>query len=236
MGKSKHRIVIQPEDGSIEPSSPHPAYRSSLLRSPQKELIKIQSGPLETSGPTLTGHESLVTDLTTQHAAAPLGQRIIVTGQILDDRQRPIPDALVEIWQANASGRYAHQGDQWEAPLDPNFTGAGMTLTDQEGRYRFVTILPGAYPWGNHENAWRPAHIHFSVLGPVIGTRLVTQMYFPGDPLVELDPIACAIPHPSRQRMIARLDLDATEPDWALGYTFDIVLRGWGATPMESER
>jgi protocatechuate 3,4-dioxygenase beta subunit len=152
----------------------------------------------------------------------------------LDERHRPVSGALVEIWQANAAGRYAHTQDQWDAPLDPNFTGTGSAVTDEQGQYRFVTIRPGAYPWGNHHNAWRPAHIHFSVFGCAIGARLVTQLYFPDDPLLELDPIANAIPMPYRQRLVARWDPVTTEPAWALGYLFDIVLRGREATPAEN--
>jgi len=152
---------------------------------------------------------------------------------VLDEHHRPVSNTLVEIWQANAAGRYAHTHDQWDAPLDPNFTGTGRVLTDERGCYRFVTIRPGAYPWGNHHNAWRPAHIHFSVFGCAIGTRLVTQLYFPDDPLIEIDPIANAVPMPYRQRLVASWDLHTTEPSWALGYIFDIVLRGRDATPME---
>ena len=153
---------------------------------------------------------------------------------MLDGDGRPVRNALVEIWQCNAAGRYIHQVDQHPAPLDPNFTGAGRTLTDDEGRYRFVTVKPGAYPWGNHENAWRPAHIHFSLFGTAFATRLVTQMYFPGDPLFEYDPIFQSVRDPhARERMVARFDLPTTEPEWALGYQWDIVLRGRDATPTE---
>jgi len=173
-------------------------------------------------------------DLTQQHDGEPLGERIIVSGRVLESDGRPVRNALVEIWQCNAAGRYIHKADQHPAPIDPNFTGAGRTLTDDEGRYRFITIKPGAYPWGNHENAWRPAHIHFSLFGSAFSTRLVTQMYFPGDPLFEFDPIFQSVRDPqSRERMIARFDLDTTTPEWALGYQWDIVLRGREATPME---
>ena len=227
---------LLPEDPAIEPPSPHPPYKSTVLRAPGQALVELPPGPAETTGPTELWRgmrEHTIADLTTQHRGAPGGQRILVTGRVLDERRRPVSDALVEIWQANAAGRYAHLLDQWDAPLDPNFTGVGRILTDAQGRYRFVTIRPGAYPWGNHHNAWRPAHIHFSVFGPAIGSRLVTQMYFPDDPLIELDPIANAIPMPYRQRLVARWDLETTEPAWALGYLFDIVLRGRDATPME---
>ena len=173
-------------------------------------------------------------DLTRQFEGEPLGERIIVHGRVLDGDGRPVRNSLVEIWQANAAGRYTHQGDRHPAPLDPNFGGAGRCMTDDEGRYRFVTIKPGAYPWGNHHNAWRPAHIHFSLFGPAFATRLITQMYFPGDPLFGQDPIFNSVRDPeARQRMISIFDLETTEPEWALAYRFDIVLRGRDATPME---
>ena len=174
-------------------------------------------------------------DLTRQHEGEPLGERIIVQGRVLDDGGRPIPNTLVEIWQANAAGRYAHRVDQHPAPLDPNFSGAGRMLTDSEGRYRFTTIRPGAYPWRNHDNAWRPAHIHFSLFGTSFLSRLITQMYFPGDPLMPFDPILNSIPdEKARRRLIAAFDLNVTRPEWALGFTFDIVLRGPNGTPMET--
>jgi protocatechuate 3,4-dioxygenase beta subunit len=158
-----------------------------------------------------------------------------VEGRVLGEDGRAIPHTLVEVWQANAAGRYAHRSDQHAAPLDPNFSGAGRTLTDADGRYRFVTIRPGAYPWRNHPNAWRPAHIHFSLFGTSFLSRLVTQMYFPADPLLPYDPILNTIPDErARQRLIAAFDLDLTEPEWALGFRFDIVLRGSSATPMET--
>jgi protocatechuate 3,4-dioxygenase beta subunit len=153
---------------------------------------------------------------------------------VLDEDHRPVPHTVVEIWQANAAGRYIHARDQWDAPIDPNFTGTGRVITDAAGRYRYVTVRPGAYPWGNHHNAWRPAHIHLSLLGQAFATRLVTQMYFPDDPLIMLDPIANAVPMPYRDRMVSRFDIDTTEPSFALGYLFDIVLRGRHATPMET--
>jgi len=191
----------------------------------------------EVTGPVF-GHQDIGetdNDLTRQHVAAPQGERIIVTGRVLDDDARPIPHTLVEIWQANAAGRYLHADDNHAAPLDPNFTGAGRTLTDANGVYRFVTIKPGAYPWRNHDNAWRPAHIHFSLFGNAFATRLVTQMYFPGDPLFPLDPISQSVPDAkARERLIAAFDLGTTEPEWALGYRFDIVLRGREATPFET--
>jgi protocatechuate 3,4-dioxygenase beta subunit len=172
-------------------------------------------------------------DLTRQHPGEPLGERIIVTGRVLDADGKPVRNSLVEVWQANSAGRYVDPADDHPAPLDPNFTGAGRCLTDGEGNYRFVTIKPGAYPWRNHENAWRPAHIHFSVFGHALGSRLVTQMYFPGDPLIPLDPVLASIPDlRGRARLIAAFDLDTTRPEWALGYRWDIVLRGRRATPM----
>ena len=219
-----------------QPPALHPAYRSTVLRTPTQPPIEIPQTLTELTGPSdwaaLMGGADA--DLTRQHAGAPLGQRIIVCGRVLDEDHRPIPGTVIEVWQANAAGRYAHAKDQWDAPLDPNFTGAGRAITDAEGRYRFTTIRPGAYPWGNHDNAWRPAHIHFSVLGPAFATRLVTQMYFPDDPLIDIDPIACAVPEPYRRRLVARFDLGVTEPSFALGYLFDIVLRGRDATPFEA--
>jgi protocatechuate 3,4-dioxygenase, beta subunit len=174
-------------------------------------------------------------DLTRRHAGEPLGERIIVTGRVLESDGRPVRNTLVEIWQANAAGRYVHEADQHPAPLDPNFTGAGRCLTDEDGRYRFLTIKPGAYPWRNHPNAWRPAHIHFSLFGRGFADRLVTQMYFPGDPLFAHDPIFQSVRDPkARERLIAVFDLEATEPEWALAYRFDVVLRGSAATPLEA--
>ena len=176
-------------------------------------------------------------DLTRQHADEPQGERIIVTGRVLDDGGRPVPRTLIEIWQANAAGRYRHSKDNHPTPLDPNFTGAGRTLTDENGVYRFVTIKPGAYPWKNHENAWRPAHIHFSLFGTAFATRLVTQMYFPGDPLFQHDPIFQSIPDErARQRLVAAFDLATTKPEWALGYQFNIILRGRESTPFENAK
>ena len=218
-----------------QPPSVHSAYASTVARSPRQPLLRIPQTLTETTGPAdwdaLMG--SSMADLSRQHAGEPLGQRIIVSGRVLDENHRPVPNTVVEIWQANAAGRYIHHRDQWDAPLDPNFTGAGRVVTDAEGRYRYLTIRPGAYPWKNHHNAWRPAHIHLSLLGPAFATRLVTQMYFPDDPLIEIDPIAGAVPEPYRRRMVSRFDIETTEPNWALGYLFDIVLRGPGATPRE---
>jgi protocatechuate 3,4-dioxygenase beta subunit len=212
-----------------------PAYVGTRLRSPKRPLVILPHTLSELSGP-VYGHESVGefdNDLTKHHAGEPLGERIIVSGKVMDEDGRPIPDTLIEIWQANAAGRYMHAVDQHPAPLDPNFTGAGRCVTDAGGHYKFTTIKPGSYPWRNHPNAWRPNHIHFSLFGPSFLTRLVTQMYFPGDPLIPLDPIACAVDEIARERMIARFDLETTVPEWALGYRFDFVLRGHHQTPFE---
>jgi protocatechuate 3,4-dioxygenase beta subunit len=221
-----------------QPPSLAPAYASTVPRSPRQPLIKIPHTLTETTGPTNAWERLMggsLADLTTQHKAPPQGQRIIVSGRVLDEDGRAVPNTVMEIWQANAAGRYIHKKDQWDAPLDPNFTGAGRVITDAEGRYQFVTVRPGAYPWGNHHNAWRPAHIHLSLLGPAFATRIVTQMYFPDDPLIEIDPIANAVPMPARQRMVSRFDIETTRPNWALGYLFDVFLRGKDATPTEDD-
>ncbi len=221
-----------PEDAG-QPPSLHPPYRSTVDRSPRQPLIKIPQTLTERTGPAKNLMGPARADLTTQHAGVPIGQRIVVSGRVLDEQHRPVANTVVEIWQANAAGRYIHVADQWNAPVDPNFTGAGLVVTDSEGRYQYTTIRPGAYPWGNHENAWRPAHIHLSLLGPAFATRLVTQMYFPDDPLIEIDPIAGAVPEPYRQRMVARFDIATTRASFALGYLFDVVLRGHAATAFE---
>jgi len=222
----------------VHPPLDSPGYRSTALRHPREPPVLMAHGLTEVTGPALgRGRVTAAdADLTTQHAGEPLGERIIVTGRVLDSDGRAVPDALIEIWQANAAGRYHHVVDSHPAPLDPNFTGAGRSITDSEGRYRFVTIKPGAYPWGNHYNAWRPAHIHFSLFGRAFTQRLVTQMYFPGDPLFTQDPIFNSVPDPAaRQRMICRFNLSITQPEWALGYEWDIVLRGREATAFERE-
>jgi protocatechuate 3,4-dioxygenase, beta subunit len=213
-----------------------PGYKSTVTRAPGHPLVMPKLGPdaVELTGPVFgpTDLGLLDHDLTKQHAGEPLGERIIVTGRVLDSTGRPVPHSLVEVWQTNSAGRYVHLNEQHPAPLDPNFTGAGRCLTDADGRYTFITIKPGAYPWGNHHNAWRPAHIHFSVFGTAFTQRLVTQMYFPGDPLFAQDPIFQSIPDPkARERLVARFDLDTTVPEWALAYQWDIVL---SATPMET--
>jgi protocatechuate 3,4-dioxygenase beta subunit len=220
-----------------QPSHLHPPYVSSIKRAPSKPLIYLPHTLSEVTGPVLGAEFTDVKacDLTRQHSAAPLGERIIVSGRVLDENGRVLPRTLVEIWQANAAGRYLHKNDQHDAPLDPNFTGCGHALTDSEGRYRFVTIRPGEYPWRNHHNAWRPAHIHFSVFGPAFATRLVTQMYFPGDPLIPFDPIFnCTADEKARNRLISLFDWETTLPVHALGYRFDIILSGREATPIET--
>jgi protocatechuate 3,4-dioxygenase, beta subunit len=219
-----------------QPDYLHPPYISSLKRAPAQPLIHLPHTLTEITGPVF-GEEVVdvnASDLTAQHSGPPLGQRIVVTGRLLDEDARPLPNMLIEVWQANAAGRYLHKSDQHSAPLDPNFTGTGHAITDCEGRYRFVTIRPGAYPWSNHHNAWRPAHIHFSVFGPAFATRLVTQMYFPGDPLLPFDPIYnCTADQTARQRLISTFEWETTIPVNALGYRFEIVLSGRDATPFE---
>ncbi len=220
-----------------QPAYLHPPYVSSILRSPTKPLVRIPQTISEMTGPAFgqTRVRPGGFDLTRQHAGEPLGQRIVLSGRVIDEDERPVPHTLVEIWQANAAGRYLHERDQHHAPLDPNFTGCGQVLTDAGGRYTFVTIRPGEYPWRNHFNAWRPAHIHFSLFGPAFATRLVTQMYFPGDPLLAHDPIFnCVSDEIARNRLISIFDWDSTIPNEALGYHFDLILRGPQASPFES--
>jgi protocatechuate 3,4-dioxygenase beta subunit len=230
-------VAYRRHDSSSQPPSYYPPYRATVSRSPKRPLIVVPHTLSEITAP-VYGHNDIAendNDLTRQHSGEPIGERIIVRGRVLDDGGRPVRHTLVEVWQANAAGRYFHQNDGHSAPLDPNFTGAGRTLTDENGFYQFVTIKPGAYPWRNHDNAWRPAHIHFSLFGPAFATRLVTQMYFPGDPLFPYDPIFQSIPdEKARQRVISKFDLETTKPEWALGFRFDIVLRGPESTPFES--
>jgi protocatechuate 3,4-dioxygenase beta subunit len=216
------------EDAGQPPSLFAP-YRSTVARSPRQPLIRMPQTLTETTGPDGVWDRLMgpaVADLTRQHKGEPIGQRITISGRVLDEDRRPVPHTIVEIWQCNAAGRYIHVNDQWDAPIDPNFTGAGRVVTDAAGCYRFTTIRPGAYPWGNHRNAWRPAHIHLSLLGPAFATRLVTQLYFPDDPLIEIDAIANAVPPDVRARMVARFDIATTQPNFALGYLFDVILRG----------
>jgi len=206
-------------------------YGSTRLRAPRRERIQLPRARTELSGPALWDGRvgELDHDLTRQHDGQPLGERIIVHGRVLEEDGRPVPHTLVEVWQCNAAGRYRHQGDQHPAPLDENFTGLGRCLTGEDGSFEFVTIKPGAYPWGNHHNAWRPAHIHFSVFGRAFAQRLVTQMYFPGDPLFTQDPIYQSAGDDAG-RLVAAFDLDRTEPEWALAYRWDVVL---ARTPFE---
>ena len=214
-----------------------PAYKSSIKRAPKQPLIIMPHTLSELTGP-VYGHNDVQpgdNDLTKQHKSEPLGERILVHGRVLDEDGKPVTNTLVELWQCNAAGRYTHIVDQHAAPLDPNFTGAGRTVTDANGRYEFLTIKPGAYPWGNHDNAWRPAHIHFSLFGHSFMSRLVTQMYFPNDPLIPFDPVYDSVPAESRARMIASFDMEATVPNWALAYRFDIVLRGREQTPLDND-
>ncbi|MGH8914371.1 MAG: protocatechuate 3,4-dioxygenase subunit beta [Acidimicrobiia bacterium] len=227
-----------PKAYADHPPFSYPDYRSTVKRSPTHDLIAIVQTLSETTGPGPAWAEISEedTDLTTNAGTggAAIGERIIVTGQVLDEKGRGVPDTVLEIWQPNASGRYSHWREtEFPAPLDPNFIGVGQCLTDEAGEYRFTTIKPGPYPWGNHPNAWRPAHIHFSILGPWLGARLVTQMYFPGDPLLPLDPIYNSVPVHARRRLIAAYDHDVTQENWALGYRWDIVLRGELATPLD---
>jgi protocatechuate 3,4-dioxygenase beta subunit len=214
----------------------YPEYRATKARSPRKQLVFLPHTLSEVTGPVFGNDrvDASEADLLAHGEGEPLGERIIVSGRVLDEDGRPVQSTLVEVWQANAAGRYHHDVDRHPAPLDPNFVGAGRCLTDAGGRYRFVTVKPGAYPWRNHDNAWRAAHIHFSLFGPAFATRLVTQMYFPGDPLFSQDPIFNSVRDPeARARMISAFDLDTTVPEWALAYHFDIVLRGREATPPE---
>ncbi|GAB3862012.1 protocatechuate 3,4-dioxygenase subunit beta [Nocardioides maradonensis] len=226
--------------GSAErmPRVDYPPYRSSTLRHPTKDLHHTDPETIELWAPCFGQWDvdPLEADLTVGPSGEAIGERMVVTGRVTDGDGRPVRRQLVEIWQANAGGRYVHKRDQHPAPLDPNFTGAGRCLTDDDGFYRFTTIKPGPYPWRNHRNAWRPAHIHFSLFGTEFTQRLVTQMYFPGDPLLALDPIVQAIIDPAaRERLVATYDHDLTTPEWATGYRWDIVLTGSNRTYTEPE-
>ncbi len=219
-----------------QPAYLHPPYASSVRRAPTRPLVLLPHTLTEISGPVF-GHDAVRpgdADLTSQAEGEPLGERIVVSGRVLDESGRPIRHTLVEVWQANAAGRYRHDRDTHHAPLDPNFVGCGRALTDDDGWYRFLTVKPGAYPWKNHPNAWRPAHVHFSLFGPAFATRLVTQMYFPGDPLLPFDPIYnSTADERARSRLVSAFDWEHTTPEHSLGYRFDVVLRGREATPLE---
>ena len=225
-----------PDLAHSQPPLLYPPYKSTVSRAPAEPMIGVPRSLADLAAPRF-GHLPLGStdnDLTRQHPGEPQGERIVIAGRILDEDGRALPDTLVELWQCNAAGRYLHARDDHPAPLDPNFSGAGRALTDANGSYRFVTIKPGAYPWRNHHNAWRPAHIHFSLFGTSFQSRLVTQMYFPNDPLFPYDPILQSVAdEAARQRLVSHFDLALTEPEWALGYRFDIVLRGRHSTPFE---
>jgi protocatechuate 3,4-dioxygenase beta subunit len=228
------------EPADVQPPRDYPLYKATALRHPREPLVYLPHSITEVTGPQL-GRERVAgevdSDLTAQHEGEPIGERITITGRVLDTEGKPLRRTLVEVWQANAAGRYRHRWDRWPAPLDPNFSGAGRCVTDDEGRYRFTTIKPGPYPWGNHHNAWRPAHIHFSLLGRAFAQRLVTQMYFPGDPLFAYDPIFNSVGDKrARERMVARFSIRDTEPNWAPAYLFDIYLRGPAPTPCAAAR
>ncbi|MEA5405816.1 protocatechuate 3,4-dioxygenase subunit beta [Arcicella sp. DC2W] len=230
-------IIYNLFDREVHPPYLSPDYKSTILRAPSKPLIPLKQSLSELSEPIFGDFnlDEFDSDLTKNAIinGEPLGERIVVHGKVMNENGKPIPNTLIEIWQANAAGRYVHKVDQHAAPLDPNFLGAGRCMTDEEGNYKFYTIKPGAYPWGNHHNAWRPNHIHFSLFGANITNRLVTQMYFPGDPLLQYDPIFLGVPPKGRELLISAFDLSITEPSFALGYRFDFVLRGNNATPFE---
>ncbi|RNC91624.1 MAG: protocatechuate 3,4-dioxygenase subunit beta [Allomuricauda sp.] len=224
-------------DWEVHPPLIYPDYKSTILRGPKNPLVTIDEHLMQANLP-VYGEDvigEIDNDLTKNGITNgnPVGERIAIRGKVMDELGRGIPNTLIEIWQANSAGRYVHKVDRHNAPLDPNFFGAGRTLTDTNGNYTFYTIKPGAYPWGNHHNAWRPNHIHFSLFGTHLESRLVTQMYFPGDPLFEFDPIFNSIPKEARKLLVADFKLEHTEPEFALGYEFNIVLRGRNSTPIE---
>ena len=231
--------IITKSAPEVHPPRLFPDYTSTVLRAPSQALIPLKTALRDFNRPVYGAFQpgEFDNDLTrnARRNGEPLGERIVVHGRVMDEFGRPIPHTLVEIWQANAAGRYIHKVDQHAAPLDPNFLGAGRCITDADGNYKFYTIKPGAYPWGNHPNAWRPNHIHFSLFGRNIASRLVTQMYFPGDPLLQFDPIYLGVPPAGRPLLISQFDLNLTEPNFALGYRFDIVLRGHQETPFENK-
>ena len=225
---------FRPAAPGTQPPYDVPAYLGTRKRHPLQQPVRLDPTLTEANGPRFTpALFPADADLSRVDGHSAQGQRIIVAGTVTDEDGRPVPHTMLELWQANAAGRYHHPADQHDAPLDAHFKGSGRVFTDAAGRYRFLSVLPGAYPWPNHKNAWRPNHIHFSLFGPAFATRLITQMYFPGDPLLAYDPIYNGVPDTAaRARLVAAFELDLTEPDYALGYRFDIVLRGRGATPM----
>lgn len=230
-------IGYRREKTGAQPTNDFPLYKSTIKRHPLRAPVRIAHTLTEITGPTFTKpwYGKALADLTTQHKKPPQGERIILAGRVLDEDGRPVPGTLVEMWQANAAGRYAHPRDQHDAPLDPNFTGVGQVVTNEKGEWHFVTIKPGHYPWRNTHNAWRAQHLHFSVFGPAFATRIITQMYFPGDPLLGADPVFNSIPDAKgRDGLISRYDADLSEPEWALGFRWDIVLRGRAATVREN--
>jgi protocatechuate 3,4-dioxygenase beta subunit len=229
-------LPYRPPAPGSQPPYDAPEYGSTHRRHPTRPLVRVPHTATETAPPRMAPAAfPAQADLSKEGGKEALGERIIVAGRVLDEDGRPVRGAMVEVWQANAAGRYNHERDGHDAPLDPNFKGIGRVFADEEGWYRYTTIRPGAYPWRNHHNAWRPVHIHYSLFGAGFAQRLITQMYFPGDPLLPLDPIFNCVPDPAaRERLVARFDLDVTEPEHALGYRFDVVLRGQGATPMEN--
>ena len=224
-------------DAAVFPPYLYDAYRATILRAPHLPLVEVPLTIVERRGPSATSFpvQPIDADLTRNAGTGgeAIGQRIILAGRLLNAEGKPLPDALIEIWQANAAGRYIHKNDQWPGPIDPNFLGIGRCRTDSAGAYRFLTVRPGAYPWKNHDNAWRPAHVHFSVLGSMWSERLVTQMYFADDPLLSLDPIFNAVPEGARPGLVAAYAHDVTESHWALGWRWDIVIGGSAGTAFE---